>query len=177
MLLEVIWKQKVQERQQDGLDGLGDLAKSRSSMETSLPPEPDPCLSSTSCSPPAPAPDSTITPYSAPFTEGEDILVHLEDGLIYFGVVVEVEQEQGQCLVRFGDCTERWSSFFELRRLGGDDEDESPPPTPVAVSSSEKSEPVGIQALHEQLARIETVWQQEVSNQPQQQAGASTSLS
>ena len=142
-------------------------------METSLPPEPDPCLSSTSCSPPSllpPAPDSTITPYSAPFTEGEDILVHLESGLIYFGVVVEVEQEQGQCLVRFGDCTERWSSFYELRRLGGDDDEESPPPTPVAVSSSEKSEPVGIQALHEQLARIETVWQQEVSNQPQQQS-------
>jgi len=53
-----------------------------------------------------------------PFTEGEDILVHDQDGLIYFGIVVEVENDTGQCLVRFGDCTERWSSFYELRRLG-----------------------------------------------------------
>ena len=47
--------------------------------------------------------DSTISPHYDPFTEGEDILVHLEDGLIYLGVVVEVDEEQGQCLVRFGD--------------------------------------------------------------------------
>jgi hypothetical protein len=26
--------------------------------------------------------------------------------------------------VRFGDCTERWSSFFELRRLGDPEEEE-----------------------------------------------------
>jgi hypothetical protein len=25
---------------------------------------------------------------------------------------------------RFGDCTERWSSFFELRRLGDPEEEE-----------------------------------------------------
>ena len=127
-------------------------------METKLPPEPEDGLSSTSTSAPSlpAAPDSTITPYSAPFTEGEDILVHLEDGLIYFGVVVEVEQEQGQCLVRFGDCTERWSSFDELRRLGGLDDEESPPATPV------QPQPVGIEALHRQLAELETAWQQEV---------------
>ena len=35
-----------------------------------------------------------------PFTEGEDILVHDQDGLIYFGIVVEVENDTGQCLVR-----------------------------------------------------------------------------
>ena len=128
-------------------------------METRLPPEPEPSLSSTSTSPPSALqdPDSTITPYSAPFTEGEDILVHLEDGLIYFGVVVEVEQEQGQCLVRFGDCTERWSSFDELRRLGGVSDDESTPPSTPAPA-----EPVGIEALHAQLAEIETAWQEEV---------------
>jgi len=45
-------------------------------------------------------------------------LVHDQDGLIYFGIVVEVDQDIGQCLVRFGDSTERWSSFCELRRLG-----------------------------------------------------------
>ena len=128
-------------------------------METRLPPEPEYSLSSTSTSPPSilPDPDSTITPYSAPFTEGEDILVHLEDGLIYFGVVVEVEQEQGQCLVRFGDCTERWSSFDELRRLGGISDDECTPPSTPA-----RPEPVGIEALHAQLAQIETAWQEEI---------------
>ena len=83
--------------------------------------------------PAATARDSTtISIYTAPFTEGEDILVHVEDGLIYFGVVVEVVEEQGQCLVRFGDSTERWSSFHELQRLGEISEDEcSPPSTPA----------------------------------------------
>ena len=48
-------------------------------------------------------PDSTIQEREwgrKPFTEGEDILVHDQDGLIYFGVVVEVDQDIGQCLVR-----------------------------------------------------------------------------
>lgn len=81
-----------------------------------LSPPPSDNVPTTSTTPLA-HPDSTHQPYSAPFTEGEDILVHDPDGLIYFGIVVEVEEEQGQCLVRFGDCTERWSNFYELRRL------------------------------------------------------------
>ena len=37
-----------------------------------------------------------------PFSEGEDILVHdQDDGLIYFGIVVEVDHDIGQCLVRW----------------------------------------------------------------------------
>jgi hypothetical protein len=35
-----------------------------------------------------------------PFQEGEDILVQGQDGLLYFGIVVEVEVDLGQCLVR-----------------------------------------------------------------------------
>ena len=37
-----------------------------------------------------------------PFAEGEDILVHDggQDGLIYFGIIVEVDHDMGQCLVR-----------------------------------------------------------------------------
>ena len=84
--------------------------------------------------------DSTISPYSSPFTEGEDILVHLEDGLIYLGVVAEVEEEQGKCLVRFGDCTERWSSFNELQRLGEISDDECTPP-----STTEPPDPFGFE--------------------------------
>jgi hypothetical protein len=35
-----------------------------------------------------------------PFLEGEDILVQGQDGLLYFGIVVEVEPDLAQCLVR-----------------------------------------------------------------------------
>ena len=86
------------------------------------------------------ATDSTITPCSAPFTEGEEILVHLEDGLIYLGVVVEVDQEQKQWLVRFGDGTEHWSTFKELQRLDGSTDDKCTQPSTPACS-----EPVGIE--------------------------------
>jgi len=74
-------------------------------------------------------PDSTIQERDwarKPFSEGEDILVHDQDGLIYFGIVVEVDQDIGQCLVRFGDSTERWSNFYELSRLGDTEEGHEP---------------------------------------------------
>ena len=38
------------------------------------------------------------------------------DGLLYFGVLVEVEQFEA--LVRFGDGTEKTAKFSDLRRLG-----------------------------------------------------------
>ena len=85
---------------------------------------------------------------AAPFTEGEDILVHLEDGLIYLGVVVEVEEEQGQCLVHFGDGTERWSTFNQLQRLGEISDDECTPTSiterPEPVDSEEESSEIKI---------------------------------
>ena len=45
-----------------------------------------------------------------PFLEGEDILVQGQDGLLYFGIVVEVDHDLGQCLVR-------WELFFRLFKL------------------------------------------------------------
>ena len=46
---------------------------------------------------------------------------------------------------RFGDCTERWSSFFELRRLGDpEEEEEESEPTPSPPKSR-------LELLHEQL--------------------------
>ena len=58
--------------------------------------------------------------------------MHAEDGLIYLGVVVEMVEEPAECLIRFGDCTERWSSFNELQRLGEISDDKcSPPSTPA----------------------------------------------
>ena len=86
------------------------------------------------------ATNSTIIPNSAHFTEGEDILVHLEDGLIYLGVVVELDQEQGQWLVRFGDGTERWSSLEELQRLCRSSDDESTLPSTLVGIEEESSD-------------------------------------
>ena len=50
------------------------------------------------------------------FTEGEDVLMRGSDGLLYFGVLVEVEEIEA--LVRFGDGTEKTAKFSDLRRLG-----------------------------------------------------------
>ena len=44
-------------------------------------------------------------------------------------MVVEVELDSASCLIRFGDCTEKWSHFGDIRRLG-DEEPASPPPPP-----------------------------------------------
>ena len=112
--------------------------------------------SSTTTSPAATATNSTGGPYAAPFAEGEDILVHLEDGLIYLGVVVEVKEEQGQCLVHFGDGTERWSSFNQLQRLGAISDDEciptSTPEHPEPVGSERESSEIKIHSLCSQAS-------------------------
>ncbi len=53
---------------------------------------------------PAEMPDSTSQERDwtrRPFQEGEDILVQGQDGLLYFGIVVEVEPDLSQCLVRW----------------------------------------------------------------------------
>jgi len=47
-----------------------------------------------------------------PFQEDEDILVQGQDGLLYCGVVVEVEVDLGQCLVRCTMLTSFYISFF-----------------------------------------------------------------
>ena len=55
--------------------------------------------------------------------------------MLYLGVVVEVELDSASCLVRFGDCTEKWSHFGDLRRLG-DDEPADPEPEPKTPVSN-----------------------------------------
>jgi len=90
-------------------------------------------------------PDSTNSDWwqhRKPFAEGEDILVHDSDGLIYFGIIVEVDHELGQCLVRFGDCTERWSFFNDLKRMGDQDALEPPiAPSLTTTQTNFKEEP------------------------------------
>ena len=46
------------------------------------------------------------------FTEGEDVLMRGSDGLLYFGVLVDVEQFEA--LVRFGDGTEKTTSTLNF---------------------------------------------------------------
>ena len=50
------------------------------------------------------------------FCEGEDVLWRGPDGLLYLGVLVEVEDDD--FLVRFGDGSEKEAKIGELRRLG-----------------------------------------------------------
>ena len=67
-----------------------------------------------------PDPDSTIQERDWSrklFTEGEDILVHDQDGLIYFGIVVEVDPDIKQCLVRYGGKESKLSSFTSQHLL------------------------------------------------------------
>jgi hypothetical protein len=69
------------------------------------------------------------------FSEGEDVLLRAPDGLLYLGVLVEIDPGEN-CLVRFGDGTEKWATFGDIRRLGGvptesDSQNGHPaPPTP-----------------------------------------------
>jgi len=119
----------------------------------------------------AACPDSSVQPYLAPFTEGEEILVQdSSDSRLYFGVVVEVDDDQGQCLVRFGDCTERWAQFFELKRLGDPVPDTEADQEPVVLSdpirSQETQERIGqpvseLEALHHQFSAEACTWERE----------------
>ena len=98
-------------------------------------------------------PDSTHQPYTAPFTEGEDILVHDPDGLIYFGIVVEVDHDIDQCLVRFGDCTEKWANFYDLRRLESEEENSQNGVEEQVTSNCNPSKVTIIEQFHQELSK------------------------
>lgn len=61
-------------------------------------------------------PDSTTTDRLV-FSVGEDVLYHREDGLFYFGTIVEVQTTEEKCLVQFGDSTETWAHYRDLRKV------------------------------------------------------------
>jgi polycomb-like protein 2 len=66
----------------------------------------------------AAVPDSTTTPEKeADFCAGQDVLLKQKDGRYYLGTVVEVDAIRDQCLVKFGDNTDSWSSFKDLTKL------------------------------------------------------------
>lgn len=69
-------------------------------------------------------PDSTTPVERASFSHGQDVLLKHKDGRYYLGTVVEVDTIREQCLVRFGDNTESWSSTKDLTKLSlPEDED------------------------------------------------------
>lgn len=73
-------------------------------------------------------PDSTVlTPPSKDielYKNGQDVLVLQKDGRLYLGTVIAIARNQ--CLVKFGDNTERWASYHELTKLSSSDVDSLP---------------------------------------------------
>lgn len=70
------------------------------------------------------------------FQPSEDVLLQCKDGKFYLGTVVEVNNEQEQCLIKFLDNTAAWSSFSELTKLSASE----PDVTCVLCKNSEKKE-------------------------------------
>ncbi|XP_050293400.1 uncharacterized protein LOC126733952 [Anthonomus grandis grandis] len=67
-------------------------------------------------------PDSTTTVKQerkqiCHFSKGEDVLAKQKDGKYYFGTTVEVDPVREQCLVKYDDNTQNWSSFKDLTKL------------------------------------------------------------
>ncbi|KAK9498291.1 hypothetical protein O3M35_002959 [Rhynocoris fuscipes] len=63
-----------------------------------------------------PPPDST-TKEKTNFLIGDEVLMQRRDGNFYFGAVIKIDSLREQCLVKFGDNTETWSSFSRLTKL------------------------------------------------------------
>lgn len=51
------------------------------------------------------------------FREGDEVLVNFPNEYKYFGIIVDVESDDELCLVRYGDRTEKWSSFSDVKKL------------------------------------------------------------
>ncbi|XP_073979906.1 polycomb protein Pcl isoform X3 [Rhodnius prolixus] len=63
-----------------------------------------------------PPPDST-TREKLSFCIGDEVLMQRRDGNFYFGAVIKIDLSREQCLVKFGDNTESWSTFSRLAKL------------------------------------------------------------
>jgi len=51
------------------------------------------------------------------FREGDEVLVDFPNDYKYFGIVVDIESDDELCLVRYGDRTEKWSPFRDVKKL------------------------------------------------------------
>ncbi|KAF7281995.1 hypothetical protein GWI33_003660 [Rhynchophorus ferrugineus] len=65
------------------------------------------------------APDSTTQAEKTmlEFCIGQDVFVKQKDGRYYFGTVVEVDSIGDQCLVKYGDNTQHWSTCKDVTKL------------------------------------------------------------
>lgn len=73
------------------------------------------------------APDSTtsVEERQMPvFVTGQDVLVKQKDGRYYFGTIVQVDQIRDQCLVKYGDNTENWSTFQNVTKLSTSEQED-----------------------------------------------------
>ncbi|KAF2368909.1 Zinc finger FYVE/PHD-type, partial [Trinorchestia longiramus] len=72
-------------------------------------------------------PDSTTTVDNKPgscccraacsHVVGEEVLSHSKDGRFYLGTIVQVDEDELQCLVQFADGTSHWSLYKDLHSL------------------------------------------------------------
>lgn len=71
-------------------------------------------------------PDSTTTieKERLEFNLGQDVFLKHRDGRYYLGTVVEVNNDREQCLVKFGDNTDSWSSFKDLVKLSTQEQED-----------------------------------------------------
>ena len=87
------------------------------------------------------------------FSEGDDVLLKdKNDGLVYLGIAVEIDETSGMCLVRFGDGGERWGRLGkEVKSLSMgdelDDDDETLEVTPNGIQEEETG-PSPLQDTH-----------------------------
>ncbi|XP_019762373.2 PHD finger protein 19 isoform X1 [Dendroctonus ponderosae] len=51
------------------------------------------------------------------FIKGQEVLAKQKDGRYYFGTIVEVDAVREQCLVKYGDNTQNWSTFKDVTKL------------------------------------------------------------
>jgi hypothetical protein len=68
---------------------------------------------------------SDVVAKVATFNVLDDVLLKKADGCFYLGTIVAIGREK--CLVQFGDDTERWSPFEELKKFSTNTETENAP--------------------------------------------------
>ena len=75
--------------------------------------------------------------------EGDDVLLKdKNDGLVYLGIAVEIDEDCGLCLVRFGDGVEKWGRLGkEVKSLNhGDEPDDDELPLEDSASGIQEEE-------------------------------------
>ena len=91
---------------------------------------------------------SSLSPTSKRIPEGSDVLLrNRNDGLIYLGIAVEIDELSRMCLVRLGDGTEIWGRKEKEVKLlvqaddideDDDDNEDAPDETGLALTISKK---------------------------------------